>query len=318
MSDRDEITDELLDIALHWHIKLQPSEVPAKTSAEFAAWLKQDDRHNKAYDIVTQSDSDLEEWAKFERANDSIEEPTAANDDRPFVRWLCYGGLGVAASILLVIFLWPQMSATQFRTIATDPGETQVVELKDGSRVHVNGDSEIKLKADESRYAEVLRGEAIFYVKHDAGDPFAVFSGGYELIDRGTIFNVKQEEGAISVGVSEGAVLLKGQQKLVDIQAGKILTINKDGEAKLKSTTLSNVGSWTRGQLVYDLVPISSVITDINRGTKLNLSIDPEAAKMQFSGTIQLQDNPDQMIVDLEKLLGLKAADTDTGWHLTR
>ena len=308
----------MMDAALQWHIRLQEPEVSTDIWTEFAVWLAQDERHNLAYDAITQSDHELEPWVETQRVDTGHAEPVAANNNRLNPRWFSYGGIGLAASVLLTIFLWPLVSGPEIRNIKTDPGQTQIVELEDGSRIHINGDSEISLKSDGSRYAELQRGEAIFYVVHDAGNPFTVISNEYELIDRGTIFNVKQAEGEISIDVSEGAVLLKGKNKLVDIQAGKSLTIGNDGKAVLKTITLANVGSWTRGQLVYDLASVSKVVEDVNRSTGMTLTVDPAVAGRQFSGTIQLEDEPDKLLKQLELLLKLRAQETESGWHLTR
>lgn len=315
---KDQISDPIIDQAVQWHIRLQEADVAPEAWTDFAQWLEQDALHNLAYDRVTATDHDLGSWAAVQKPSIENLPLEAANDEPARRSWFGYGAMGLAASFLLAILLWPQLSAPEFRTISTVPGQTEIVELEDGSRIEINGDSKVVLKPADPRYARLDRGEAIFYVEHDARNPFTVLSGNYKLVDRGTIFNVKNTEQEFSIGVSEGAVLLTGKQKLVDIQAGKVLTIAKDGSAVLKNTEPANIGTWTKRQLVYDLVPIESLVADVNRSIGISITIDRSIAGRQFSGTIQLQDDPDQMIGQLEQLLDVTAQDTKPGWRLTR
>lgn len=315
---KEQIPDSTMDQAMQWHIRLQESDVATETWTDFAQWLDQDAMHNLAYDRVTATEHDLETWAEAQKTGTENLLPEPANDEPTRRSWFGYGAMGLAASLLLTIILWPQFSGPQFRTIATEPGQTEIVELEDGSRIEINGDSKVILNPDDPRYARLDHGEAIFYVEHDARNPFTVFSGNYELVDRGTIFNVQNTDQEFSVGVSEGAVLLKGEQKLVDIQAGKILTIAKDGSAALKNIEPANIGTWTKRQLIYDLVPIGTLIADVNRNMGMSITIDPSLSSQKFSGTIQMSDDRDQVIQQLEQLLDANAQDTERGWHLKR
>lgn len=315
---KEKIPVLIMEQAAQWHIQLQDPDVTTETWADFAQWLAQDARHNLAYDQFTEIDQDLESWVETQQQNTKVALPYPANDEPSRSSWFGYGALGLVASILLTFTFWSQISAPQFRIITTEPGQTEVVELEDGSRIEINGDSEIKLKPDDPRFAQLDRGEAIFYVEHDARNSFIVYSGKYELVDRGTIFNVQNTDQTFSVGVSEGAVLLKGEQKLVDIQAGKVLTIGKDGNASLKSIEPANIGTWTKRQLIYDLVPIATLIADVNRNMGMSITVDPSLSNRQFSGTIQMSDDRDLVIEQLEQLLEANAQDTEQGWHLTR
>ncbi|MEH6758877.1 MAG: FecR domain-containing protein [Parasphingorhabdus sp.] len=321
------IPNTILSEALQWHLRVSEPDASAEIWTGLADWLAQDKLHNDAYDYVSHADADLNEWAELQTADvelvpanvdDAVFSTHNDNDDQTRQRWYTYGGLGLAASIILSIILWPQLSAPRYETIITKPGQTQIVQMGEGSRIHVNGDSEVTITKGNNRFAKLERGEAKFYVKHDARNPFTVLSGKFELVDQGTIFNVKRTPREFSVGVSEGAVTFRSDQKLVEISRGKMLSIGRTGGAVLKPIDPSYIGEWTRKQLTYDIAPIATVIADINRNTGLVVAIDPSITGRTFSGTIQLNDDPEKLMTQLEQLLDLDAQDTKQGWLLTQ
>ncbi|WP_204309887.1 FecR family protein, partial [Klebsiella michiganensis] len=72
-----------------------------------------------------------------------------------------------------------------YRTAA---GERREVALTDGSKMILNGDTRVAMI--DARHAELIEGEALFEVRHDAAHPFIVKTGDVTLEDAGTVFNV--------------------------------------------------------------------------------------------------------------------------------
>src|SRR3546814_9914530 len=66
-------------------------------------------------------------------------------------------------------------------TIATVPGARRTIDLADGSRIELNGDTRITLDKAAPRFASLDRGEAMFHVRHDDSDPFVVMVGDDKL-----------------------------------------------------------------------------------------------------------------------------------------
>lgn len=316
------IPENIMEQALQWHLRINAPDASADIWTAFSEWMAEDPQHNEAYDKVSLSDADLDEWTELQErgASGDVEQPVLAhdNDDRLGRNWFAYGGLGLAASIILTVILWPQLSGSRFQTITTEPGQTEIVEMGEGSRIHINGDSEVIIEPGNDRFAQLERGEALFYVEHDARNPFTVHSGKYKLIDRGTIFNVRKTEKEFSVGVSEGIVIFRDDQKIVQVDSGKILLVRNTGGGVLKPIDPAQVDGWTRKQLSYDMAPLGTVIADINRNTGLAISLDGSVADQTFSGTIQVRDDPGLMMEQLEQLLDMDAQDTKPGWLLTR
>ena len=190
---------------------------------DFTLWLERDPAHALAYDEVVASVADAAEtlpaW------------PVAQNDDEPVRvsrrRWL---GGAIAATVTAVAMLgaWQAMPGTY--AVETAPGETQRVELEGGSHIELAGGSRIVLDRDDPRSASLERGQALFTVEHDPGAPFTVTVGEDTLVDIGTIFDVKHTDAAMTLSVSEGAVVFNPQRQNVEVSPGQKLMIAHGSE----------------------------------------------------------------------------------------
>ncbi len=81
------------------------------------------------------------------------------------------------------------------------------VELRDGSIIHLNTGSELRVDfSARERCVRLQSGEAYFEVAHDASRPFVVLAGGVVVRAIGTAFNVRLASANVEVLVEEGRV----------------------------------------------------------------------------------------------------------------
>lgn len=114
-----------------------------------------------------------------------------ANTGRRFSDWRRFAA--TAATLLVVAAsLWLALpSDSVYRTLS---GETRSITLMDGSRIHLGGRSEVRIRiTDASRLAEVMRGEILFAVEPNPGKPFTVDAGELTIDVVGTRFSVRRE-----------------------------------------------------------------------------------------------------------------------------
>lgn len=115
--------------------------------------------------------------------------------------------LAVVAMLLAAIvgtMIWRQSGGD---TYATAIGEQRTVALADGSIVELDSHSRIRIRYTESRRdVELLEGQALFQVTHNATRPFIVHSGITSVRDIGTQFNVYRKPTGTVVTVVEGRV----------------------------------------------------------------------------------------------------------------
>jgi transmembrane sensor len=92
--------------------------------------------------------------------------------------------------------------------IVFESGEAQAITLPDGSRVALGPSTRVKCdRVDRDRVEATLeRGDARFEVRHAEGRLFTVHAGEFDVVDRGTRFEVSLSGGRVRVHVEEGSV----------------------------------------------------------------------------------------------------------------
>ncbi|WP_260928082.1 FecR family protein [Novosphingobium sp. 9] len=225
----------------------------------------------------------------------------------------------LAASVALVLAGgWAFRShSTGDYTIRTAAGESRSFALGDGTRIMLNGSTEIALNRDDPRQAALLSGEAQFTVHHDPVHPFTLIVGDRTLEDVGTVFNVRTSGTAMQVEVAQGAVRYEAGETRVRLDAGDTLSAKDDGIVTGHRAT-AEIGGWTRGRLVYHDRPLIEVAADITRSRGMAIELAPDLAAQPFTGVIQLDGDDATLQKRLESLLGLKVTSTADGWTIAK
>lgn len=300
----------LLAEAIAWRIRLRHGDGEAWEA--FVQWLEQDPVHPDAYDHVAAADAEVSEEA--------LPAPRLpANDDlpareRPMRHWgaAAAGLIGVAAAGA-VIFGLPGRSVAPVE-FATAPGEHRNVGLPDGTRVALNGGTRLRVGGG-SRSAELLNGEALFTVRHDASKPFEVTVGGRTVRDVGTVFNLLSEGDRLSIEVLEGAVVYDPAGSATRLAAGQVLRSDSRTRTVSRAEPAA-MASWRSGQLSYESAPLSAVASDLSRTTGTSLSLDPSLEELPFTGSIRIDTDRAATVRRLAEALGVSAVERAGGWYL--
>ncbi len=318
------LTDDLVhEQAIAWHLRL--TEDGFDEWDGFVSWLEADAAHNSAYEAVSDADAGLGElaapapsvathpvsWPAVWSAND---EPDSAPVQRRPGRLMA-----MAATVALVaIGSWVGFGAmNQTYEVRTAPGETRTLALADGTRIALNGSTEIMLDRRDPRFAELKSGEAKFSVHHDAADPFELTVADQKIVDVGTVFNVKKSPQSLKVEVAEGAVRYEDGQVRMRLDAGD--TLQASGANVVEGTRPPEaIGSWTNGRLVYEGAPLVEVAGDLARARGIAVELAPNLAQETFSGVIQLDGDGDTLRQRVAQLLRLKVSKTSDGWSISR
>lgn len=191
-----------------------------------------------------------------------------------------------AAAILLVTALFyakfavnhqenSKASTLAFRKISTTKGERISLELKDGTHIVLNSESELKIPKNYGIASRTiyLKGEAFFKVRFEKKHPFMVVVNHNFIEDLGTQFNVMAyDTSEVQVAVQEGLVSVgKIGQGTNKKELGK-LTPNKLGimkrNGKFEVSNISDIDrymGWTEGKLVFWKAPFSKVVEKLQR-----------------------------------------------------
>ncbi|MGK6319645.1 FecR family protein [Sphingomonas sp. DT-204] len=184
----------------------------------------------------------------------------------------------------------------------TARGQQLAVELADGSRLHLNGDTSLDVTLGAgSRSVAMQRGEAYFDVAHRPDRPFTVYAGGSATRVLGTAFDIDVVSGVVRIAVYRGKVRFGGDladgadDKAVTIEAGW-RTRFADGRARAPTRFDAAQQDWRQGWLDTDNMRLAELVDALNRRGGLWIAPPPEAlAPIAISGRFRL-DNPQQLL----------------------
>ncbi len=236
----------------------------------------------------------------------------------------------IAATIALVavaMALWTAIERPGWQTYATDFGGFERILLADGSVVHLNTNSEMRVRlSDERREIVLERGEALFTVAHDSARPFDVQANGTTVRAVGTVFSVRLGSARdVEVIVKEGRVQIDPPKlQPIDantdvapppaslLSAGETVRIKPREVAELKvikvaEEDVSRKLSWTQGRLIFERQTLAEVVAEFNRYNRRQMVIaDPAIAGRRVGGGFEATDI-DSFIAALEHSFGIRA-----------
>jgi transmembrane sensor len=214
-------------------------------------------------------------------------------------RWLpLVLGAALLAAISLGFLLWRDANGR----ITVDRGEQRTVQLPDGSTLHINSGSTVRLRfTDHVRAIELIEGQALFEVAKDPTRPFRVTAGAAAVVAVGTQFDVyRRSSRDTQVTVIEGRVDVVStspahEASRVRISAGQTVELheqqtsqsgNASGRDSLRARPLQVrpadlrvATSWTRRELIFQGELLATVVDEVNRYNKTPIEVRDEALR---------------------------------------
>ena len=193
--------------------------------------------------------------------------------------------------------------------IVTPMGSQTVVQLSDGSEVHLNHGSKLKYPqkfAGKTR-GVVLSGEGYFNVAHHQEMPFVVKTSKLSITALGTAFNVLAYPGedVIETTLVEGKVVVK---QTGDQQNGSTIGtmipgqhVSYNTETGKISSTQGDIGkyvAWKDGRLIFKNESIVTITSRLSRWYNVEFEFKDESAK-EYTYTATFVDETLFQILDL-------------------
>ena len=186
-------------------------------------------------------------------------------------RQLSLGLSGCALVACLLVIAVPSWMIDLNADYLSPTGEVRVVELPDGSMLHLAPDSAVALAfAGDKRQIELLRGEAFFDVVPMTDRPFRVISGETETTVLGTAFDVRRGGYGVDVAVEHGWVRVEhtrgGQSDNVsELGAGDMVHVDQDGSFVRQTIAPELVAAWRGGGLIAKDQSVAEVVETVDR-----------------------------------------------------
>jgi transmembrane sensor len=199
------------------------------------------------------------------------------------------------------------------KVFQTAKGENRMLNLADGSRIHLNSASRLTVRLErKARYVDLAEGEAAFDVSHDPARPFLIAAGERNIRVVGTEFDVLRHDGRLKVTVRRGVVSVERSDagagvKPVLLRAGDQLE-HEAGEttSTLRKVDPEAVFAWRTGSLVYRNQSLGEVVDDLNRYFVTPLRVPGPAGKLRFSGVLKI-DSEEAVVDRLQAFLPVVA-----------
>jgi transmembrane sensor len=299
--------------AARWWVALHQVEASAAEKREFIEWVVRAPERAEACLRVARvhaavSRSDVR-WPGIS-AEDLVRDALAAPDDsvvplrshvrpkrarerRPGMRWV----VGLAASVIAAAGVGWWLSLSGSDQYQTRVGEQRSVPLSDGSRVTLNTASkiEVRLRAHH-RVVQLLKGEALFEVEHDAQRPFDVQAGNVVVRVVGTQFDIDRRGTHTAVTVVEGRVAMIAANphsgSLPVLSAGDRMVVDSAGTGSLEhDVNLAEATAWTHQELVFHRRPLGEIADEFNRYNAERIEIrSPSLREKEVTGTFRSND----------------------------
>lgn len=195
---------------------------------------------------------------------------------------------------------WLAPAGPQTLHYETKRGQQLAVELADGSRIELNGQTSLDVALGErDRTVVMRRGEAYFDIAHRPDQPFTVHAGGSATHVLGTAFDVDIAGGGVRLAVYRGKVRFGGDGaadgKAVLVPAGWRTRFVK-GAAQAPMRFNAAQSDWRQGWLDVDAMSLGELIEALNRRQQMPIAAPVGTlADTMISGRFRL-DRPQQLL----------------------
>lgn len=343
---------EVYERACEWFVEFRAAPADEPLRQEFYAWLQQAPAHMAAYLDVASSwnwtgtldvSSRFPKEALIAQANGSdnlVAYPgfTPAGKPEPQRRaalgWRRPVALAAAASALVLVAAvlvtaW-LLSAPVY---STGIGQKRLITLPDGSTIHLNASSRVRVRYSKTRREiDLIRGQALFVDTYEPNRPFIVRSPATVVRAIGTQFDVNLLDAETIVTVIQGQVAVAQKRPVLPIasnllqpltyhtpaelptvylSAGEQLTVTPTRHLQPVRTNVTDAIAWTHHQLIFASTALRDVAQEFNRYNDRRIVIaSPSLQTFRIDGVFSSTD-PKSLIAFLQQYPGIKVTETD-------
>ena len=228
--------------------------------------------------------------------------------------------LVLAGAYAAIPMIERQVAHTQKYAVADK--KVRMVMLADGTRLTLAGGAEVRVRyTRHARVVELKHGTIFADVAHDDRRPFQVDTGGSNIVDVGTSFEVSSKPGNIRVTVASGVVRFGANgwfSAPIDLTARQVAVLGRNGLNRVADVAPDAIASWRSEWAEYKGASLGRVIGDLQTLSPLPIEIaDQRLSDKRVSGRIRLTD-PAGQLQNLSIIYDFKIRRTDDALILSR
>jgi len=320
--------------AINWLVRLRADDFSEAEMMAFAEWLAKDHAHSEAFaaaeslfsELVLAANSPMPDAQPLADLQDNGAVIPGLHHRRSVAKryrgWLATAVAIAAVWLFVVMLVMPQQAPWLDNYLSdyhTETGELRAVQLADGSQVLLNTNSAVSVDFNASvRQVTLHYGQARFTVAKDTQRPFQVRSDNLIVKALGTVFEVYQHPGEVSVTVQEHAVLASVQAEAsVPVQQGQQLNYRSGGPlTKPETVELNQTSAWQQQRLFINDRPLGELLDELGRYRVGRVFLSDEKLKnLRVTGVFSL-DKPDEVLSSVVNALNLQETRLGPWWVL--
>lgn len=202
-------------------------------------------------------------------------------------------------------------TAKRFRTMKVPDGKHSTVILKDGTRIVINGGSELLYPENfegPERVVYLQDGEAYFDIAKDAEHPFIVRTPQLRVRVLGTSFSIRdyRDEKQASVSVNSGKISLENLLTIrpwLELTAGDGSSIDKHkGTIARQDIDTAATTAWIRGEFAFQDTDLQQVLQVLKHKYAVRFEVK-DSALLRHRFTATFRNNSIQDIMQQLKLM---------------
>jgi transmembrane sensor len=288
------LPDDPVEQAIAWAVRLQMQGATPDALHSLQRWREADPGHEQAWQRLAAIGNQFSGLAP-EASRATLDASLARRRQRRQALKVL-AGIGFAGTAT-----WFAIDArADYRT---GTGQRLAVRLPDGSLLHLNAGTAVRLRFDgKQRLLTLLHGEIAITTHADPQRrPFLVDTGEARMLALGTRFTVRRAAGAdgadgtdatlTRLAVQEHTVQLQAAASAVRpvlVQAGdSVLT---DGARIWREPAHDDPAAWLDGVIAARDMPLGQLVAELARHRHGLLLCDADIARLPVSGVFQLDD----------------------------
>ena len=199
----------------------------------------------------------------------------------------------------------------EYNVVRIPHGGEYITRLPDGSVVHLNAGSELKVPVyfgTESR--EVwLRGEGFFEVVHRENLIFTVHTDKADISVLGTEFDVRAytDEKEVVTTLVQGAVGVSSGRTYDRLKPGEQARIAGKGDIRVAEVDIYPFIAWKNGRMVFENERLEKIMAELQRWYDFELFYaDPDVKEMHFTIDILKYEEISKVLNLMERMNKVK------------
>lgn len=296
-----------------WVVRLDSQTATVEDAAAFKHWCEQSKAHATAFAQARQvwegmrtAALNAEREARDRRIDTALVRGRQPRELRIGRRAFLGGALAASAAYLALrppLRLWPSVTefAADYRTAT---GEQREVVVAHGMVVQMNTQTRINVRPQTEATAgiELLEGEAEIQTDVRALARLVVAAGDGSIRAAAGRFNIRHTGAEVCVTCLEGHVEIEYSDQRAALDAHQQLTYGARGLGVPRAVDATAITAWRQRQLVFDQVPLSVVVDEINRyrpGRIILTNAELGRSRVQASFSIDKLEDATALIRDV-------------------